>query len=195
LLTAKTSPFIFQGDEIGMTNLTLSKVSESKDIETHAGWQQCQKEGKSEADFLKIANLTGRDNARTPMQWNSSHEAGFTSGKPWMMINPNHTEINVERQESDPESVLNFFRQMVAVKKSNPVLTYGKFEIVESGESSLFMYHRIFDEEKWLVILNFSSNAVPFPFESGYKMERVIGNYDTLETGFIRPWEALVYKV
>ena len=192
LLCMRGTPFIFQGDEIGMTNFTLNSISASKDIETINGWEQAKKNGMSEEEFLSIANKMGRDNARTPMQWSDDAHAGFTSGEPWMSINSNKTEINVEVQENDPGSILNYFRTMIQLRRSNPVLVFGSFEIVDTGDSSLFIFNRILNGEKWTVVLNFSSEEIPFNhFSFGTKMN---GNYSEEEAGNIRPWEAAVFN-
>jgi len=190
LLCLRGTPFIFQGDEIGMTNFTLNSISDSKDIETINGWEQAKKNGMSEEEFLSRANKMGRDNARTPMQWNDDAHAGFTSGEPWMTINPNKKGINVAAQVNDPDSILNYFRKMIQIRKSNPVLIYGSFQIVDTGDAPLFVFHRRLNREKWTVVLNFSSEEILFDQIS--LGEKMIGNYLSLESKMLRPWEAVV---
>ena len=194
LLTMRGTPFIFQGDEIGMTNFLLNHVSDSRDIETVAGWKEAQEKGMSEAAFLCIANVSGRDSARSPMQWDDSDHAGFTTGTPWMGANKNKDQINVAKEESNPDSVLNYFRRMISVRKRNSVLTYGDYEPIEDGDSPLFIFRRVLDKERWTIILNFSSEIVKLPLVVSTDMKRVISNYSMSPEGVAKPWQALVYK-
>ena len=195
LLSMRGTPFVFQGDEIGMTNANLTAIDESKDIETITGWREAKNRGVSESDFLKVANYAGRDNARTPMQWNAGVEGGFTNGKPWMNVNPNVSSINVETQQRDQNSILNYFTQMVAIRKSNPVLTYGKYTPQETAHEKLFVFNRELGKENVLIMLNFSDHTVKFQKIGFGIKDRLIGNYVDIDTEQIRPWEALVFKV
>jgi oligo-1,6-glucosidase len=188
--------FIFQGDEIGMTNMHLSAVSESKDIETLNGWREAQKRGVSETTFLQAANHAGRDNARTPMQWNGESQGGFSPGEPWMNVNPNTSRINVDAQQIAPNSILNYFRAMTALRKAHPVLTYGSYQPLEEAPESLFLYFRKSDKEKLLIVLNFSDQVTNLPdlVKPGIS-ERLIGNYsDPGNEALVRPWESIVYR-
>lgn len=196
LLSMRGTPFIFMGDEIGMTNTHLNTISESQDIETQNGWREAQKKGVTETEFLKAANYAGRDNARTPMQWNSSRQTGFTTGTPWMSVNPNHTTIHVRAQLDDSESVLNYFRAMANLRKKNPVLTYGSFTPIDSGVDSLFLFFRESQEEKMLIVLNFSDQVANLPNQViPVSSKRLIGNYPQGKSlQEVRPWEARVYS-
>ncbi len=196
LLTMRGTTFIFQGDEIGMTNTHLSSVDESKDIETINGWREAQRKGIREEEFLKAANYSGRDNARTPMQWSNERNGGFTIGEPWMNVNKNSSEINVNDQQDDPASILNYFRMMAGFRKTNEVLTYGNYQPVEETPDSLFLYFRENTKEKLLIVLNFSDQVVNLPDRVGAKIsERLVGNYT--ESGSpdkARAWEAIIYR-
>lgn len=196
LLSMRGTPFIFMGDEIGMTNTHLNAISESQDIETQNGWREAQKKGVTETEFLKAANYAGRDNARTPMQWNSSRQTGFTTGTPWMPVNPNHTTIHVQTQLDDSESVLNYFRAMAKLRKENPVLTYGSFRPIDSGVDSLFLFFRETQQEKMLIVLNFSDQVANLPNQViPVLSKRLIGNYpEGKSLQEVRPWEARVYS-
>ncbi|MFZ5972702.1 MAG: glycoside hydrolase family 13 protein [Bacteroidota bacterium] len=195
LLSMRGTPFIFQGDELGMTNMVLTHVSHSQDIETQNGWREAQKRGISEADFLKAANYAGRDNARTPVQWTSGPEAGFTTGRPWMPVNPNKDRINAQAQQAEKDSVWAYYQQMIRLRKQNPVLVYGAYQPVATGHEKLFSYFRVLDEEKWLVVLNFSDDTIKFPdLMSPENRERMIGNYPASGEPWLRPWEALIFK-
>ena len=193
LLTMRGTPFIYMGDEIGMTNTELQSVSESKDIESLTGWEVARKQGITEAQFLKAANYAGRDNARTPMQWNKGPQAGFTTGDPWMMVNKNHTWLNVDDQENNSSSILNYFRSLTTLRKANPVFSYGSYQELESN-SNLFAYYRQWQQEKMLIVLNFSDEVTNLPHEvQGLSKVKLIGNYSVSDQ--LNPWEAAVYKV
>ncbi len=192
LLSMRGTPFIFQGDEIGMTNTVLHSISDSKDIETQTCWNEVQKQGISEAQFLQKANYAGRDNARTPMQWDDRIQGGFTTGNPWMDLNSNKEQINIAAQTNDSNSILNYFRAMVNIRKSNPVLTYGSYQPVMGIDDRIFAFYRMEGEEKYHIILNFSSENVTFPNPAQGK--RLISNYSD-EGSDLRPWEAMIYKL
>ena len=179
-----------------MTNTRLSAVSESKDIETQNGWREAQKKAITEKDFLKAANYAGRDNARTPMQWSDEPNGGFSQGKPWMNLNENTSDFNVEAEQHDSHSILNYFRQMTNFRKANRVLTYGSYQPLEALPDSLFLYFRESDKEKLLIVLNFSDQVTNLPDLVRPKIsERLIGNYsDPGNTDNVRAWEAIVYR-
>lgn len=196
LLSMRGTPFIFMGDEIGMTNTRLNSVTESQDIETQNGWREAQKVGTSESEFLKVANYAGRDNARTPMQWNSSGQGGFTTGIPWMPLNPNYNQIHVKAQEDETNSILNYFRAMTQLRKAHPVLTYGTYRPFDTGNDSLFLFFRERQQEKMLIVLNFSNQVTNLPNQIiPFLTTRLIGNYpEGKSPQECRPWEARVYS-
>lgn len=194
LMTMPGTPFVYMGDEIGMTNITLNHISESRDIETKTGWVEAQKRGVSEAQFLKAVNYAGRDNSRTPMQWNESQYAGFSTHTPWMLVNPNHTQLNVAAQEQDSDSILHYFRSLTNLRKENPALIYGNYQPVDSEEERIFLYFREWHQEKFMIVLNFSSEVINLPKQAAIRGERVIGNYPVGSADTLRPWEAVVVK-
>ncbi len=195
LLSMPGTPFIFQGDEIGMTNLTLHNINESKDIETINGWREAKKRGEPESEFLKKVNYAGRDNARTPMQWNENRNAGFSLGSPWMTVNPNHQSINVAAQESATNSILAFFKKMVKVRKSFLALYNGDYKPIDTPAKELFLFFRENEEEKMLIALNFSERAINLPLPINWQT-KVLSNYeDQGLTNQLRPWEAIIFKV
>ncbi len=196
LLTMRGTPFIFQGDEIGMTNTTLSSINQSHDIETINGWREAQRRGITESEFLVAVNYSGRDNARTPMQWNNENHAGFTSRAPWMELNKNKDSINVASQEHDPHSIMNYFRAMTALRKSHKVLTYGVYLPIETNSEKIFLFFRESEKEKLLIVLNFSAEVIILPDhlipENALPL---VGNYSTSRPASqLRPWEAVVYQ-
>jgi oligo-1,6-glucosidase len=195
LLSMRGTPFIYQGDELGMTNVIASSVSEAKDIETINGWQEAQKSGVTEREFLKAANYAGRDNARTPVQWSDSQNAGFSEGKTWMMVNPNYVKINADNQEHDPNSILNYFRKMILLRKEMKTLVYGDFKMIHASDDRLFQFIGKDEHKEILVILNFSNDTIAFATEVDIsKAGKLIGNYkeDSLK---LRPWEASIFLI
>ncbi|MBX2894126.1 MAG: alpha-glucosidase [Cyclobacteriaceae bacterium] len=194
LLTMRGTPFIYMGDEIGMTNTILDSVSQSKDIETLNGWAVASAQGTSEATFLKAANYAGRDNARTPMQWNTSKHAGYTSGVPWMPVNKNYQWLNVEEQDQRETSILNYFRLLTTLRKANNVFSHGTYHPIETAPN-IFAYYRERAQEKMLIVLNFSDQVTNLPEEvHAAQKVKVIGNYTDDALQMLRPWEAVVYK-
>ncbi|MEQ8472740.1 MAG: alpha-glucosidase [Marinoscillum sp.] len=200
LLSMRGTPYIYQGDEIGMTNVAFENIADYNDVEirnAHAEWQE---QGKDLDQFLKNVHVNGRDNARTPLQWNDSENAGFTTGKPWLKLNPNYPKINVANQEKDPQSILNFYREMVLIRKNNPELVYCPYQDLEPDHKDLFVYERKGEHHYYLVLLNFSAhnvhyNSIPDPDD----FSLLKGNYPD-RTGLsegettLRPWEAMILK-
>jgi oligo-1,6-glucosidase len=196
MLTQRGTPFVYAGDEIGMTNLTLDSITASKDIETLNGWREAQARGVSEADFLKIANYSGRDNARSPFQWSGASHAGFTSGQPWMQVNPNCATLNVSAQEPDERSVLNYFRALVRFRKRHAVLSEGTYEPCTHERQEIFAYARLSDQEKLLVVMNFSNQ--PLTLEASWlppSAQWVFGNEPPPRQLVWQPWQVAIYNV
>jgi len=194
LLTMRGTPFIYMGDEIGMTNTLLESVSQSKDIETLTGWEVARKQGITESQFLKAANYAGRDNARTPMHWSNGPQAGFTTGNPWMFVNQNHTWLNVDDQDNKSTSILNYFRSLTTLRKANPIFSYGSYQALKTS-ANLFAYYRQWQQEKMLIVLNFSDQVANLPVEAqGLSKVKLIGNYANTSDQ-LKPWEAAVYNV
>ncbi|HXO76679.1 MAG TPA: alpha-amylase family glycosyl hydrolase, partial [Puia sp.] len=152
LLTMRGTPFIYNGDELGMTNIRFGKIEDYRDIETIQMYQHLE----DKAGFLKDQQLTGRDNSRTPFQWDAGVNAGFSSGQPWITVNPNFTSINRERQEREKDSVLNYFRQLIRLRKDNPALVYGDYQLLLPEHPAIYAYTRSLDGVVWTILLNFS---------------------------------------
>lgn len=160
------TPFLYQGEEIGMTNYPFKREEELRDIESLNLLSQARKDGRKDWAWKGILEK-GRDNARTPMQWDGTAQAGFTSGTPWIAVNPNYSYINVSDAAKDPDSILNFYRQLIALRKSSEVLKYGDFTLLLPEDPQLFAYSRSLGEEKVLVCCNFSDREADFPFPEG----------------------------
>ena len=141
-----------------MTNAHFTDISQYQDVESTNYYRIMRDNGVSEADALAILGAKSRDNARTPMQWTAGHEAGFTSGESWLTVNPNHTEINAESEESDPDSILSYYRQLVQLRKDYPIIADGDVRFLETGNENVIAYERTFGGESLTVICNFSGN-------------------------------------
>lgn len=176
-------PFIYQGQEIGMQNAVWNSIEEYDDISTKDQYHAAREAGLTDEEALKVCTRMSRDNARTPVQWSSQENAGFTTGKPWLKVNPNYQEINVERQEKDADSVLNYYRRLLAVRKSpeyKEVFTYGKFVPVYQDTESIMAYYREDGNQRMLVAANFGKETVEVKMEYPVK-HIVLSNRDKVE--------------
>lgn len=192
--------FIYQGQEIGMTNIELHSIDEFKDIITFNNQKVFGKLGIKGDKFVKMANKGSRENSRTPVQWDASDYAGFSTVEPWFNLNPNYTEINVEACEKDENSILNYYRKLLKFRKEHDVAIYGDYKEHYKNSDSLYVYERNLDGERLLVVCSFSEKSVEFKAPEGFdlsKGELVLSNYRlNLGTGnsFVtRPYEARVY--
>lgn len=196
LLSMRGTTYIYQGDEIGMTNVAHLSIDDYRDIETLNSWKEAEAAGKPMDDFMKLVHLQSRDNARTPMQWNGTEHGGFSSVEPWLKANPNHRDINVEAQQNDDDSILNYYRKMIAFRKEHSTLIYGDYKCLLKDDPHIYAYERFDSEGHFLVVLNFSDNEQSFVEKIGYSLSLLMNNYqDTNETTVLRPWEAKLFKV
>ncbi len=191
------SPYIYQGEELGMTNYPFQKMEDFRDIESiHAYEEWCKGGLVSHELFWPCLVGKSRDNARTPVQWDDTENAGFTTGTPWIGVNPNYKEINAKAETADMGSVFHYYKKLIALRKQNPVIVYGKFELLLEDSEDLFVYTRALDEEKLLVVCSFSDKEVTFriPDEfigSGCIISNRENTYEG-ETIEIKPYEAFV---
>lgn len=199
-LFQRGTPFVYQGQEIGMLNTPLKSLDEYKDIMVKNNARIALSLGLSKERVLKLAQKASRDNARTCMQWSSAENAGFTSGKPWFVVNENYKDINVENQLDDPKSLLNFYRNALQFRRENPVVIYGDYLEHLPKSKELFVYERNLAGKKLLVICSYSEKSVRFDAPSGIILDeskQVFGNYDNnfvISNGFTtRPYEMRVY--
>jgi len=197
LLTMRGTVYYYFGDELGMTNIRFEKLEDYRDIMTINLYKLIESEGGDTDEFIESQKLIARDNGRTPFQWNSAENAGFTSGTPWLKVNPNYTKINAEAQETDENSVLNYFREMIRFRKENKVLIYGKTEYFDMENESVFAYTRELESRKLLVLINFKENEAEA--KTGIEMSKtkvVFGNYSESSTdGKLKPFEAVIYEL
>ncbi len=191
------TPYVYQGEELGMTNMHFADISEVRDIDSINAYHEMSEAGLiSKEDMMRFICLKGRDNARTPMQWDDSENAGFTTGTPWIGVNPNYKDINAKAALADEDSVFHYYQKLIALRKEQPVLVYGHYALLEPDHESLYVYTRTLEEQKVLVICNFTKEEVSYeiPAEFGGK-QVLISNYgrDGAEgTITLKPYEALV---
>lgn len=198
LMTMRATPYYYYGDELGMTNIKFDRIEDYRDIETLNMYQKIKDESGDLKEFINSQKNGGaRDNGRTPMQWSSADNAGFTSGEPWLKVNPNHQEINVEKQDKDPNSVLNYFRKIVDFRKNNPVLIYGKYELLDAYNSDIYAYTRELDGVKFLVLLNFKPTLAKVDLDIKWsECPVLIDNYVHPSQGAtLKPYEAKVLRI
>ncbi len=188
------TPYIYQGEELGMTNYPWKDVSEFQDIDSWNNYNEFVSKGVMTPDAcFRALKAKSRDNARTPMQWDDSENAGFTSGTPWMAVNPNYTEINAAKQVGDPDSVFSFYKELIRLRKEMDVIVYGKYEELCPEDENLYVYTRKYGDEKLLIVCNFSDSKQKFTVPEEFaKAELLIGNYGQLQDNgsVIRPYEA-----
>ena len=200
LLSMRGTPYTYYGDELGMTNIDMPKIEEYVDVSAIGDYNRAKAEGEDMDQFMKKLNFNSRENARTPMQWDSTKNGGFTEGKPWKKVNDNHQTINVVAQNKDPKSILNHFRKMVKLRKDNPVLVYGQYQILQESHSEIYAYTRTLDEQQVLVLLNFSKKQASITLEETTKTGTLlINNYDRLDAKegqiTLQPFQAIICEL
>jgi oligo-1,6-glucosidase len=176
----KGTPYIYQGEEIGMTNVRFATIEEYRDIESLNLYQERLAGGMSHEEMMLGIHANGRDNARTPMQWDSGPNAGFSTGTPWIVVNPNYREINVAAALSEPDSILWHYQKLVALRKQYPVLVYGDFQQLLSEHPQVFAWLRMLGDERLLVINNFSADRLTLEIPEAMQAwhgECLISNY------------------
>ena len=191
------TPYIYQGEELGMTNYPFRSPDDFRDIESINAYREWCAEGPlSHEVFWPCILYKSRDNARTPVQWDDSPQAGFTSGTPWIAVNPNYKEINAKAETADPDSVFHYYKKLIALRKENPIMVYGKYELLYADSEELFVYTRTLDKEKLLVVCNFCDHetafAIPEECVGASCLIANMGNeYDKPEMT-LKPYEAFV---
>jgi oligo-1,6-glucosidase len=198
------TPYIYQGEEIGMTNVAFESIDDYRDIATrHLYREAVETHGVDPQLALAVVHARSRDNARTPMQWDDGPQAGFTTGEPWIKVNPNHTAINVVQALADPNSVLHYYRQLIRLRRENPVMVYGTYDLILADHPQIYAFTRTLDDHRLLVILNFSGDAPVFDLPAGLSFSGkrlLVGNYpvdeaEAIDRVALRPYEARVYRL
>jgi alpha-glucosidase len=197
------TPFIYQGQEIGMTNVKFDSIDDYNDVAIKNFYHNESESGKSHQEIMEVIWAKGRDNSRTPMQWNTSENAGFTLGQPWLKVNPNYLEINVEAALQDPQSIYHYYKNLIALRKNEPALIYGSYDLILKEDDKIYAYTRSFEGETALIIANLFGEAAKFVLPENLKnksAQLAISNYEVnSDEGIteitLRPYEARVYKL
>ncbi len=194
LMTLRGTPYVYQGDEIGMTNIKYPSIDYYDDIETRNAWKEAEEQGKDMDIFLKAVHRQSRDNARTPLQWDNSRFAGFSNTKPWLDVNENYSKINVELQQDNSDSILNYYREIIRIRKNYSTLIYGDFLDLEPSNEKLYIYKRWDKQKTFIIVLNFSDDKAQWDIHNFDSIRLVISNYKkSVYTKSVDPWEARVY--
>ncbi|OIR14127.1 oligo-1,6-glucosidase [mine drainage metagenome] len=200
LLTMRATPYYYFGDELGMSNIKFDKIEDYNDIETKNHYILLQSQKGDLKAFLEAAKISARDNGRTPFQWDATANAGFTTGTPWLKVNPNYKNINVAAEVGDENSCLNYFKKAVQLRKKNKVLVYGKYQLLDKANEKVYAYTRGEGADKMLVILNFSKDKLNWDLPNGLIIdgEPLLNNYKTFvatSSVELEPYQAIVVKV
>ena len=193
------TPYVYQGEELGMTNCPFNKLENLRDLESINAYYELTEQGKiSEEDMIAAINYKGRDNARTPMQWDDSAYAGFSTAEPWIMVNPNYTKINAKDQVSREDSVFKYYQKLIRLRHNSDLIVYGTYDLILADDKDIYAYTRTLGDEKLIVYCNFSENTreveLPEEFTNG---KIFISNYDDAavnEKITLRPYEAIVIQ-
>ncbi|MEI6400960.1 MAG: alpha-glucosidase, partial [Actinomycetota bacterium] len=200
-LTQRATPFLYQGDELGMTNFPFEHVEQFDDVEVKGLWKHFVQTGRVSAEEL-LANLrhTARDHARTPMQWSAAPNAGFTTGTPWLAVNPNHDVINADAQRADPQSVFHHHRRLIALRRTEPALVHGAFVDIDPAHPQVFAYTRTLDDRRLLVVVNLASTPCWYQLPNDLTIGECLLHNDVGQPGApgaavldLSPWQAAIY--
>lgn len=195
------TPYIYQGEEIGMTNHNFESINDYRDVESLNAYKILQQEGKSEQEIMEILQQKSRDNARTPMQWSTDNQAGFTQGTPWIPVITNYEEINAEKAMKDTNSIFGHYQELIALRKNYDIIVYGDYQLLLDDHESVFAYTRNWENETLLVVNNFYAEEVTvnFNLEKSDEVSVVLSNYPDSTTAIenitLRPYESVVYYV
>jgi len=194
------TPYVYQGEELGMTNFNFTDLSQVDDIEIKNNYRVYVQETKeyTHEEMMALISRRSRDNARTPMQWSTEKNAGFSDGTPWLAVNPNYLTINAEAQMDDPNSIRSYYKHLIRLRKENDIIVYGSYCLLCPEDEKIFAYTRTLEDRQLLVICNFSGEELALPDEL-HQLRRqadstLIGNYDT-PADLLRPYEAVVYQL
>ncbi|MDF2871630.1 MAG: alpha amylase catalytic region [Anaerocolumna sp.] len=191
------TPYIYQGEELGMTNIRFTDINEYKDIETLNMYKDRIAKGYTHEEIMESVYAKGRDNARTPMQWTAEENGGFTTGTPWIAVNPNYSFVNASAQVNDSKSIYHHYKKLIRLRKDNEVIVYGEFSMLLPEDTNIFAYVRTLNNEKIVVLCNFYGEEINYqlPKEYEYTGELLISNYEDTVSNKLRPYEAIMYRV
>jgi oligo-1,6-glucosidase len=192
------TPYVYQGEELGMTNYPFGGIEDFRDIEALGQYAQAvTHEGRSSEDVLTVLRARGRDNARTPMQWDASPQAGFTTGEPWLPVNPNYVEVNAAAAAKDPDSVYHFYRRLIALRHDEPAVVYGDFTMLLPHDERLYAFTRTHDRTSLLVVGNFSGEPAAADLDDLSGWELLLTNAEPPATAgglLLQPWQVVIYR-
>jgi oligo-1,6-glucosidase len=192
------TPYVYQGEELGMTNVSFASIADFRDIESLNHYADAVGRGDDPEQVLAALRVKSRDNARTPVQWDDSPNAGFTTGKPWIDVNPNYLQVNAAAQVDDPASVFSHYRRLIALRHTEPVVAHGDFAMLLPDDDTVYAFTRRLDDVELLVLGNFSGHDVQVDVDGWDGTEVVLGNYPdevgSDDPGALRPWEARVHR-
>jgi oligo-1,6-glucosidase len=198
------TPYIYQGEEFGMTNVAFASIRDYNDIQTINMYHELvDEQGHDPADVMAMIHAKSRDNARTPVQWNAAAQAGFTTGTPWLKINPNYLEINAAQALADPNSIFYYYQKLIQLRKTVPAVVYGSYALILPEHEQIYAFTRTLEDERLLVILNFSKEPAVFALPENIDYSRkdvLIANYPIdpvtdIRRFTLRPYEARVYRL
>lgn len=195
----KGTPYIYQGEEIGLTNTPISSIDEANDIESLNMYKERLNEGYNKKDIIQSINKKGRDNARRPIPWDDSLNGGFTTGTPWLALNLNYKELNVKEDRQNKESIFNYYKELIRLRKEHDLIVWGSYKELLQNDPQLFVYERSYQDETWLIIINFYEKATIYKNQDQKVDTIIISNYSdsgkNLEQLSLRPFESVVYKL
>ena len=194
LLTLRGTPFVYQGEEIGMTNVNWDSIDAYNELNSRSQYELARREGFGADEAIRFVQAFSRDNARTPMQWDSSANAGFTCGKPWLALNENYPQINVQKEEGDPESVLAWFRRLSKFREKSEVLLNGDFQILLADDERIFAYKRTFRGNSLTILVNFSEADAFYNKSLLGDATLLFSNYGDAKKSHLHPLEANIFS-
>ena len=187
----KGTPYIYQGEEIGMTNIALSNIKDYRDIETLNMYKERLEEGYTQEEIMHSIHLMGRDNARTPMQWSDCEYAGFSKHEPWLCVNPNFHEINVDQALKDKHSIFYTYQRLIQMRKEMEIFSQGDYHLLDTSDQ-IFAYERNWNNQKLVVIANFFEKPCAFPDIDIEGMQVLLHNYEAIDGKQLRAYEAMI---
>ena len=201
-MTLRGTPFIYQGQELGMRNVEWDSIDAYNDLNSHSQYQKALEEGHTPEEAMEFVHQFSRDNARTPMQWDSSSHAGFTTGTPWLPVHENYEKVNTEAEQDDPASVLSWYRKLTDFRANTPVLIDGTYKELFGESGEIYAFTRENDSDKLLIAINFSGQTVDFDkaeagLEENAAPEILLSSYEGTDSavGTLRPYEAQIIRV
>lgn len=194
------TPYVYQGQELGMTNVPFTSVEDFRDLDSINAYHELVEEQEvfTSEEMMGYLRYKSRDNARTPFQWDDSENAGFTTGTPWIMVNPNYKEINVKAELENPDSIFYYYQKLIQLRKEKEIIVYGSYDLLLPDSKEIYAYTRTLGEEKLLVVCNFSETEVEMEIPEEFRnADYLISNYETRPLEKImalRPYESFVVE-